>query len=103
MEVAIGGQSDFSIQHGFLPVKGLDNRQLCCIARGIYLLVLSEGAKSYIDALIDLVLGGEGNTVDKIAVWVSSQVKVYTYFPSELTLPLAQRLMQILKQAGDSY
>jgi hypothetical protein len=43
------------------------------------------------------------NTIEKIAAWSYSQAKDYTYFPSELTLPIAQRLTRKLKQATESY
>jgi hypothetical protein len=65
-------------------------------------LISNGQSKSYLDALIELVLEGGSNSIERIAAWASSQTQVYTYFPSELTLPLAQRLLQKLKQASDS-
>jgi hypothetical protein len=103
LEVAIGGNSELPIQQSFIPAKALTNRELRCIAGSIYLLILNEGSKPYLDALIELVLEGDGNTIEKIAAWVFTHTKIYTYFPSELTLPLAQRLMHKLKQASESY
>lgn len=103
LEVAIGGNSELPIQQSFIPAKALTNRELRCIAGGIYLLILNEGSKPYLDALIELVLEGDGNTIEKIAAWVFTHTQIYTYFPSELTLPLAQRLMHKLKQASESY
>jgi hypothetical protein len=66
-------------------------------------LVLRQGPRDYLDTLIELVLGGDGNTIDKIAAWIPSQIEAYTYFPSELTLPLAQNMMQKLRQASEFY
>tara|TARA_R110001583_G_scaffold39240_1_gene125885 strand:+ start:248 stop:796 length:549 start_codon:yes stop_codon:yes gene_type:complete len=103
LEVAIGGKSELPLQQSFIPAKALTNRELRCIAGAIYLLILNEGSKSYLDALIELVLEGNGNTIEKIASWVLTHTQIYTYFPSELTLPLAQRLMYKLKQASESY
>ncbi len=78
------------------------NLELHCIARAIYLLILNHGTKPYLDALIELVLESEGSPIEKITAWISSQAITYAYFPSELTSPLAQRLMQQLKQASES-
>ena len=102
LEVAIGGKAELQAQQYFIPAKALTNLELRCIARAIYLLISNEQSKSYLDALIELVLEGDGNITEKITAWVSSQAQVYTYFPSELTLPLAQRLMQNLKLASNS-
>jgi len=103
LEVAIGGKAELQAQQCFIPAKALTERELRCIARAIYLLISSEQSKSYLDALIELVLEGDGNTIEKITAWVSSQAQVYTYFPSELTLPLAQRFMCKVKQASQSH
>jgi hypothetical protein len=67
------------------------------------LLILNAGSKLYLDALITLVLESYGSPRDRISAWVSLHAKVYAYFPSELTLPLAQHLMQKLKQASEFY
>jgi hypothetical protein len=103
LEVAIGSNSEIPIQQSFIPAKALTNRELRCVAGSIYLLILNEGSKPYLDALIELVLEGNGNTIEKIAAWVLTHTQIYNYFPSELTLPLAQRLMYKLKQASEAY
>lgn len=103
LEVAVGGISELPRQQGLVPAKVLTDRELRCIARAIYLLILGEGTKPYLDALIELVLDSDGNPIDRIAAWVLSQTQAYTYFPSELTLPLAQRLMQKLKLASETF
>jgi len=103
VDVATGLISDFASRPIFVQQKTLTDRELRCIARAIYLLVLGEGTKPYLDSLIELVLEGEGNAIDRIAGWISSQAMAYNYFPSELTLPLAQRLMKILKRVGELY
>lgn len=103
MEVAIGAKPEFPIQQSFIHPKALTDLELRCIARAIYLLVLNDGTKPYLDSLIELVLESEGNPIEKITTWITSQAISYTYFPSELTLPLAQRLMQELKAADGSY
>ena len=103
LEVAIGGKPELLIQQSFIPVKALTNRELRCIARAIYLLILNEGSKSYLDALIEVVQEGDGNPIEKITAWTFSQTQIYSYFPSELTLPLAQRFMRKLKQASEYY
>ena len=103
LEVAVGGKSELQAQQRFIPAKALTNRELRCIARAIYLLISNDQSKSYLDALIELVLEGGGNKIEKITAWAFSQTQIYTYFPSELTLPLAQRLMQELKAANGSY
>ncbi len=103
MDVATGLMSDFDSPSIFVQQKTLTDRELRCIARAIYLLVLGEGTKLYLDSLIELVFEGEGNAIDRIAGWISSQAMAYNYFPSELTLPLAQRLMKVLKRVGESY
>ena len=95
--------SGFASPPIFVQQKTLTDRELRCIAHAIYLLVLGEGTKPYLDSLIELVLKGEGNAIDRITGWISSQAMGYNYFPSELTLPLAQRLMKILKRVGESY
>lgn len=100
LEVAIGVITE-PLQPSFIPAKALTERELRCIARGIYLLVLGQGSRAYLDSLIELVLEGDGNTIGKIATWFTSQIGAYTYFPSELTLPLAQNLMQKLRQASE--
>jgi hypothetical protein len=87
LEVAIGGNSELPIYQSFIPAKALTNRELRCIAGSIYLLILNEGSKPYLDPLVELVLQGDGNTVEKIASWVLTHTQIYTYFPSELTLP----------------
>ena len=102
LEVAIGGNAELQAQQRFIPAKALTNRELHCIARAIYLLILNEQSKPYLDALIELMLEGNGNTIERIAAWALSQTQAYTYFPSELTLPLAQSLMQKLKRESDS-
>jgi|TARA_R110002050_G_C8784333_1_gene501523 hypothetical protein len=93
MEVAIGVKFERPIQNNFIPTKELSETERQCIAHGNYLLILGETTRPYLDALIGVVLSGEGSTIDKIAAWTSAQTNVYTYFPSELTLTLAQRLM----------
>jgi len=99
-EVAIGVRSELPLECAYTPLKTLTDQNLQCIARGIYLLTVSEGSRIYIDALIELVLQVDGGIIDMIMTWVSSQTNDYNYFPSELTLPLAQRFMEKLKQAG---
>ncbi|MBU0539171.1 MAG: hypothetical protein KKF24_11780 [Gammaproteobacteria bacterium] len=96
MEVAGGYISELPLPQVFVQSKLITDQELRCIARAIYFLVIGEGAKSYLDSLIYLVVGGEGNAIDRIAAWISTQGMVYTYFPSELTLPMAQRLMEEL-------
>ncbi|WP_320838391.1 hypothetical protein [Zhongshania sp.] len=103
MEVAGGYISELPLPLDFVQSKLITDQELRCIAHAIYFLVIGEGAKSYLDSLIYLVVGGEGNAIDRIAGWISSQAMGYNYFPSELTLPLAQRLMKILKRVGESY
>lgn len=103
LEVATGVINEFPLQPSFIPAKALNERELHCIARSIYLLVLGQGSRTYLDSLAKLVLGGQGNTIEKIVIWVSSQTQIYTYFPSELTLPLAQNLMQEFKDASAHY
>ena len=103
MEVAIGVSSELPLECAFAPLKVLTDQDLQCIARGIYLLTVSEASRTYIDALIELVLHVDGGIIDMITEWVSSQTNTYTYFPSELTLPLAQRFMQKLKEGSESY
>jgi hypothetical protein len=103
LEVAIGVITELPLQPNFIPAKSLTERELHCIARSIYLLVLGQGSRDYLDALVELVLGGNGNPIERIAAWVSSQAKVYTYYPSETALPLAQRLMHKLKDASAHY
>ena len=103
LEVAIGAATELPTQPSFMRVKALTERELRCIARSIYLLILGEGSKPYLDALIEVVLEGDGNPIEKIAAWASFQTQIYTYFPSELTLPLAQHLMQKLKDASAHY
>jgi hypothetical protein len=103
MDVATGFMSDFASPPIFVQQKTLTDRELRCIARSIYLLVLGEGTKPYLDSLIELVFECEVNAIDRIADWISSQETGYIYFPSELTLPLAQRLMKILKRVGEAY
>tara|TARA_R110001592_G_scaffold56186_2_gene171362 strand:- start:1582 stop:1893 length:312 start_codon:yes stop_codon:yes gene_type:complete len=103
MDVATGLMSDFPSPPTFVQQKILTDRELRCIARAVYLLVLGEGTKLYLDSLIELALSGEGNAIDRIAAWVSTQGKIYTYLPSELTLPLAKRLMQELKGVCGAY
>lgn len=103
LEVAICGKSELPMQHSFIPTKALTNRERRCIARAIYLLILNEGSKPYLDALIEVVQEGDGNLIDKITAWAFSQTQIYTYFPSELTLPLAQRFMRKLRQASEYY
>ncbi|AMO67265.1 hypothetical protein [Zhongshania aliphaticivorans] len=99
LEVAIGVITE-PLQPSFIPAKALTDREIRCIARGIYLLVLGQGSRDYLDALVDLALDGQGNAIERIAAWTSIQTQIYTYFPSELTLPLAQRLMQKFKDAN---
>jgi len=101
--VAICAKSELPIQHSFIPTKTLTNRELRCIARAIYLLILNEGSKPYLDALIEVVQEGDGNPIEKITAWAFSQTQIYTYFPSELTLPLTQRFMRKLRQASEYY
>lgn len=103
LDVAIGGKSEQKTPQSFIPAKALTERELRCIARAIYLLISNEQSKPYLDALIEVVLKGDGNTIEKITAWVFTHTQIYSYFPSELTLPLAQRLMHKLKQAGESY
>lgn len=103
VDVATGFMSDFASPPIFVQQKTFTDRELHCIARAIYLLVLGEGTTPYLDSLIELVLEGEGNAIDRITVWTSLQAMGYNYFPSELTLPLAQRLMKILKRVGGLY
>ncbi|MEX1670144.1 hypothetical protein AB4876_14585 [Zhongshania guokunii] len=103
LNVAIGGKSEQKTPQSFIPAKALTERELRCIARAIYLLISNEQSKPYLDALIEVVLKGDGNTIEKITAWVFTHTQIYSYFPSELTLPLAQRLMHKLKQAGESY
>jgi hypothetical protein len=103
LEVAIGGKLGQQTPQKFIPAKALTEIELRCIARAIYLLISNEQSKPYLDALIELALEGDGNTIEKITGWVFTHTQVYTYFPSELTLPLAQRLMNKLKQASESY
>lgn len=101
LEVAIGAATELPLQPSFMPVKAITDHELRCIARSIYLLVLGQGSRDYLDALIELVLGGEGHAIARIAAWVSSLTQVYTFLPSELTLPLAQGLVQKLKHASN--
>jgi hypothetical protein len=101
LEVAIGVITELPLQPSFFPARALTERELHCIARSIYLLVLGQGSRTYLDSLIGIVLNGKENAVENIAMWVSSQTQVYTYFPSELTLPLAQRLMRKLKNKSE--
>lgn len=101
MEAAIGARSELPLECAYAPLKTLTDHDLQCIARGIYLLTVSEASRTYIDALIELVLQVDGGIIDMITAWVSSQTTSYTYFPSELTLPLAQRFMQMLKQVSE--
>ena len=103
MEVAVGAKPEFPMQQSFIPPKILTDLELRCVARAIYLLILNDGTKLYLDALIELVLESDGSPIEKITAWISSQTISYTYFPSEMTLPLAQRLMQELKAADGSY
>tara|TARA_R110000772_G_scaffold213576_1_gene324107 strand:+ start:865 stop:1413 length:549 start_codon:yes stop_codon:yes gene_type:complete len=101
LEVAIGVITELPLQPSFIPARALTERELRCIARSIYLLVLGQGSRDYLDALVELVLGGDGNTIDKIAAWITSQIGAYTYFPSELTLLIAQNMMQKLRQSSE--
>ncbi|MBU0539671.1 MAG: hypothetical protein KKF24_07030 [Gammaproteobacteria bacterium] len=103
MKVAIGARSELPLECAFAPLKVLTDHDLQCIARAIYLLTVSEASRNYIDALIELVLQVDGGIIDMITAWVSSQTNSYTYFPSELTLPLAQRFMQMLKDVSESH
>lgn len=103
LEVAIGVITELPLQPSFISAKALTDREIRCIARGIYLLVLGQGSRDYLDALVDLALDGQGNAIERITAWISSQTQIYTYFPSELTLPLALRLMHKLRQASESY
>ncbi|WP_373084470.1 hypothetical protein [Zhongshania sp.] len=103
LEVAIGGKSEQKTPQSFIPAKALTERELRSIARAIYLLISNEQSKPYLDALIELALEGDGNTIEKITAWVFNCTQIYSYFPSELTLPLAQRLMHKLKRASESY
>lgn len=103
LEVAIGVMTELPLQSAFIPTRALTDREIRCIARGIYLLVLGQGSRTYLDSLIELVLEGDGNTIGKIATWFTSQIGAYTYFPTELTLPLAQLIMSKLKHASESH
>lgn len=103
LEVAIGVTTELPIKPSFIPAKALTEHELHCIARSIYLLVLGQGSRTYLDSLIEIVLEGEGSVNERIAMWISSQTQIYTYFPSELTLPLAQLIMCKLKPASESY
>ncbi|CAA0094024.1 Uncharacterised protein [Zhongshania aliphaticivorans] len=103
VEIAIGFGLELPLQNDFIPSKELSNQELRCIARSIYLLMLGEGTRTYLDALIRVALGGDDNVVDSIAAWLSSQVSGYVYNPSELTIPLAQRFMKKLKQVSETY
>jgi len=103
LEVAIGVITELPLQPSFISARTLTERELRCIARSIYLLVLGQGSRTYLDSLIEIVLEGEGNTIERIAMWASSQSQVYTYFPSELTLALARCLTQKLKLVSASY
>ena len=96
IEVTDGSVSEMPSSQDFVKSKLLNDQELRCFARAIYFLILGEAKKSYLDSLINLVLGGEGNVIDRIADWIASQGTVYTYFPSELTLSMAQRLMEEL-------
>ena len=96
IEVTDGSISEMPSSQAFVQSKLLNDQELQCIARAIYFLVIGEGAKSYLDSLIYLVVAGERNAIERIAAWISTQGTVYTYFPSELTLPMAQRLMEEL-------
>ena len=86
-----------------MPSVALSAGELRCVSRSIYLLIHSEEAHPYLNDQINIVLGGEGSTMDRIVNWVEEQSPCYTYFPSEITLHFAQRLMQKLKLASESY
>jgi len=102
MDVTDGSISEIPTSQDFVQSKLLSDQELRSIARAIYFLILGEAKKSYLDSLIYLGLGGEGNAIDRIADWILAEGKTYNYFPSELTLPLAQRLMKIIKRVGKS-
>ncbi|POP51871.1 hypothetical protein [Zhongshania marina] len=103
MEVMGGSISEIQAPHDFVQIKLLSDQELRRIARAIYFLIFGYGSRSGIDSLINLAIGGRGNSIDQIASWISVQGKTYTYFPSELTLSLAQRLMEKLKRIDESY
>ena len=92
LDVAIGALTELPLQPSFIPAKALTERELNCIARSIYLLVLGQGSRIYLDSLIGIALEGEGNTIENIAMWVSSQTQIYTYFPQRTDTALSTGL-----------
>ena len=102
-DVSMGVAPDTPMTFDFLPNVALSAGELRRLGRSIYLLILSEEAHPYVDDQINFILGGEGSPIDRIASWVEGQSPSYNYFPSELTLSLAQRLMQKLKLASESH
>ncbi len=84
-----------------LPSHALSDLELRCIARAIYLLIVTPESEDYMGELICFVLDTPGNSVEKIVRWIRTQSLGYTFYPTELTIPLAQRLMHKLHREAE--
>ncbi len=93
---------EVTVQHPNLPSYALSEPERRLAAKAVYWLITSPESEDYMKALICFVLDGKGDAIERIARWIRSQSPLYTFYPTELTIPLSQRLMYKLRQEGES-
>lgn len=79
--------------HTLLPAQSLSNLEKTRMARGIYHILTHTSHSAFLNSGIAILTGETNNPVQAIAAWVSGKSLTYTFYPSELTVPLASELM----------
>ncbi len=85
--------------HPFLPLHPLSPAEECRLARAQYRLLLTYDDPRSVNGAIELCLDGDGDPVSRIQAWIAARAPRYAHLPSELTLPLAQILMEHLRDS----
>lgn len=85
--------------HDYLPMQKLTDTECQRAARAVYWLLRACSAPQYLDGGLALFLGGDGSIDSRITQWVRQLTPAYNLYPSEVTAPLANRLLQELAAA----
>lgn len=80
----------------FMPQHPLTRDLIVKMVRALLELLGTGQPAGAVEARCIAMLAGNGTAEQKLGSWIEQQAPLYTYYPSELTLPLAHDLLRIL-------
>jgi hypothetical protein len=76
--------------HSILPAHSLSLNECRCLSHAMYRHLSATVDRSVLDAVICLGKSTQADPIECICEWIQQQQPIYTFHPSELTLPLTQ-------------